>query len=102
MNKRVDEESIISFITEIELQAWNPPNPSDLQIYNEFVSASSILGISDKIIKTTIDVRKNYKLKVPDAIIAATALVNDFTLISDNDKDFSRIPELKYVNPVKL
>jgi hypothetical protein len=24
MNERVDEESIISFITEIELQAWNP------------------------------------------------------------------------------
>jgi predicted nucleic acid-binding protein len=36
---------------------------------------------------------------MPDAIIAATAIVLDYTLLSRNDKDFIQISELKYVNP---
>lgn len=31
--------------------------------------------------------------------MAATALANDLTLIADNDKDFKRVSELKYINP---
>jgi hypothetical protein len=79
-----------------------PPNPNDLEVYLEFISASLILGISDEIVNATINIRKQQRLKIPDAIIAATALVNDFTLIADNDKDFYEVPELKYVNPSKM
>jgi predicted nucleic acid-binding protein len=43
--------------------------------------------------------RKKYKIKLPDAIIAATAIVNDFTLISHNFKDFLKITELHFINP---
>ncbi|MGH7237295.1 MAG: hypothetical protein ACREGF_02055 [Candidatus Saccharimonadales bacterium] len=32
--------------------------------------------------------------------IAATAIVNDFTLIANNDKDVKRVRELKYFNPM--
>ena len=32
-------------------------------------------------------------------MIAATAITNDMTLISDNDKDFKRVSQLKYLNP---
>lgn len=102
MDHIVDEESILSFISEIELKVWNPSNPTDISIYNKFVSKSSIIRIDDAITKKTVDIRKNQKLKIPDAIIAATAMVNDFTLISDNDKDFTKVPELKYINPASL
>lgn len=43
--------------------------------------------------------RKLHGLKLPDALIAATAIVYEFTLIADNDKDFLREPSLKYINP---
>ncbi len=66
----------------------------------DFIANSSILKIDDEIIKQTIRIRKKYKLKMPDAIIAATAITNDFTLISDNDKDYLKIYGLKYINPV--
>lgn len=98
----VDDESIISFISEIELQVWNPANPADLDVFVDFVSASNIFGIEPNVIAQTIDIRKQYKLKVPDAIIAATALINDFTLVSDNDSDFKKVPHLKYINPMLM
>jgi tRNA(fMet)-specific endonuclease VapC len=102
MDKVVDIESVFSFITEIELQVWNPPNQDDLRIYQFFISNSTIIGINDDIIKDTIRIRKSFKLKLPDALIAATAITNDMILIADNDKDFKQIPELKYLNPMRL
>ena len=101
MDEVVDKECLISFITEIELQVWNPPNPNDIKVYRTFVTQSIVLGISDEIIQETIRIRRSYGLKLPDALLAATVLINDFTLIADNDKDFTRVPELKYVNPIR-
>lgn len=95
----LDQESCISFITEIELQVWNPKNPDDLEIYKNFVDLSRVMGLEQKIIDLTIAIRKNYGLKLPDALIAATALTKKRILIADNDKDFRRVPQLKYVNP---
>jgi predicted nucleic acid-binding protein len=50
----------------------------------------------------SVNIRRNKKIKTPDAIIAATALAFDYTLISNNDKDFSDIKGLKYINPYKV
>src|ERR1700722_2432648 len=102
IDKVIERESIISFVTEIELQVWNPPNPDDLKIFQVFVSKSSIVGISDDIIQDTIRIRKSFKIKLPDALIAATAISNDLTLVADNDKDFKQIPNLKYINGNKI
>lgn len=101
MDKAIDAKAIISFITEIELQVWSPSDETDIAIYKEFIGKSVILGISDKIIKKTIDIRKSYRLKVPDAIIAATAIVYDYILLADNDKDFLKVEGLNYLNPAR-
>ncbi|WP_207426452.1 type II toxin-antitoxin system VapC family toxin [Pedobacter sp. SYSU D00535] len=98
----IDEECNISFISEIKLLAWSPPSDADLVIYSSFVSASNIIGMSATVTSETIRVRKDFRLKLPDAIIAATALVNDLTLIADNDNDFKRVEALNYVNPRKI
>ena len=45
--------------------------------------------------KETIKIRKKYKLKLPDAIIAATAIVNSATLFSADDI-FAKIYNLKF------
>ena len=92
-------ESNISFISEIELQVWKPLNEDDLVVYQKFVAASNVYGINKDIISKTIELRRDHKLKIADAIIAATALVNDLTLIADNDKDFLKVPSLQYMNP---
>jgi predicted nucleic acid-binding protein len=99
IDDKVDDECIISFVTEIELQVWNPSDSNLLSTYQIFVSNSTIVGINNKIIQETIRIRKQFKIKLPDALIAATAIINNLTLVADNDKDFEKVPELKYVNP---
>ncbi|WP_425571141.1 PIN domain-containing protein [Olivibacter ginsenosidimutans] len=50
----------------------------------------------------TIKIRRRYSIKLPDAIIAATAISHKLTLITRNTKDFSAIKGLKSVNPFAL
>ncbi|HEY2726551.1 MAG TPA: type II toxin-antitoxin system VapC family toxin [Parafilimonas sp.] len=103
INKVIDSESNISFISEIELQAWNPSNPEDISVYVQFVQSSNVFGISPEIIASTISIRKKHKLKIADdALIAATAIANDFILLADNDKDFLKVEDLNYINPKNI
>jgi predicted nucleic acid-binding protein len=95
----INKDRTISFITEIELQAWNPVNPADMILYKQFVEQAIVVSITMDIIAETIEIRKNYRLKIADAIIAATAIRLNRTLIGDNDSDFSKIPPLQYINP---
>lgn len=73
-----------------------------MKIYQSFVSKSIIIGIQDGLIQETIRIRKSYGLKLPDALIAATVIINNMRLIADNDNDFLRVNELKYINPNRL
>ncbi|MBS1751893.1 MAG: hypothetical protein JST63_18485 [Bacteroidetes bacterium] len=43
--------------------------------------------------------RKTYNIKLPDAIIAATALSYELILITRNTIDFKNINNLKLINP---
>jgi predicted nucleic acid-binding protein len=97
----VDESSIVSFITQIELLAWNPPIAEDIKIRKDFLNGSEILYVTNEVVERTIQIRKETNLKLPDSMIAATAITHDFILLSDNDKDFLKVEALglKYINP---
>lgn len=101
MDSVVDEDSKVSCITKIELLAWNPPSPADIRIREEFLEGTEIQFINDEIINRAVQIRKETKIKLPDAVIAATALAHDLILLSDNDKDFTKVETLglKYLNP---
>lgn len=45
------------------------------------------------------EIRRDYEVLLPDALIAATALRKDLTLASCNLADFSRVPHLKVLAP---
>lgn len=47
----------------------------------------------------TAEIRKQYHIKLPDAIIAATSIVYDLTLISRNIVDFRKINQIKIIDP---
>ncbi len=97
--KIIDESCQLSVISQIELLSWQPPRTDDKLVVDAFVADCRIIDLSPAIVQRTILLRQTYRTKLPDAVIAATALVNDWTLVSRNDNDFRRIPELKYVNP---
>jgi len=56
----------------------------------------------DNIIESTIFIWKKIKLKLLDAVIAATALTLDYILVADNDEDFQKVKNMKYTNPKSI
>lgn len=55
----------------------------------------------DKLVtEKTIEIRRSHAIQLPDAIIAATAIVNDLTLWTHNSQDYQKIAGLKLFDPV--
>jgi hypothetical protein len=88
----------LSVIEKIELLGWLPPTPEAMQQIEAFVEDSTVLTLDDRIANKAIEIRRGLKIKLPDAVIAATAIVHDFTLLSRNDAGFRQVPGLKYLN----
>lgn len=55
--------------------------------------------LNEDIVQHTIDIRCRHRLKLPDSIIAATALHLRLPLVTRNVNDFKEIKGLKLVNP---
>ena len=101
MNVVIDAIPIVSVITKIEVLGFNTSD-NHYQILTNLMNDTSILDLTNNIVDTSIYLRKNHKIKLPDAIIAATALVYELTLISRNVVDFKNIKGLKVVDPYNL
>ncbi len=92
----------ISIVTNIELFATKNISSEEYELLEKFVAFSVKHDVNKDLIDTKIMVRQTYKIKLPDAIIAATALVYNLTLISRNTKDFDGIDGLQFINPYDL
>ncbi|MEL1244292.1 type II toxin-antitoxin system VapC family toxin [Flavobacterium sp. DGU11] len=91
----------ISVITEIEILSWKTSTDVE-DVVRDFVSDGIVFGITPEIVEISVNIRRRKNIKTPDAIIAATAVANNFTLITSNEKDFRNIKGLKIINPYKL
>lgn len=94
-----DSGPAISVITEIELLCWKTPTDKDLVVLHNFINDALVFELDKDIKLKTAEIRKAHKVKLPDAIIAATALAYDLTLLTRNGSDFKNIAGLKLINP---
>lgn len=92
----------LSVISRIELLAWQKASDQQIKILTGFIAASTVFNLEEDIILQSIEIRKIYKLKLPDAIIAATALTNKLNLLTRNIKDFERVDGLTCNDPYLL
>ena len=97
----MDKTPNISVITEIEALSWLAPDKMYETIIKEFINDATILPLTKNVVAECVRIRRGRKIKTPDAIIAATAIVYDFTLLT-SDSDFKQIPNLKVINPFDL
>ncbi len=88
-----DGDLVCSIITEIELLSFPALPPNEELLIRERLALLKIYGIDNAIKEKTIQLRKTSPLKIPDAIIAATAMIHDCVLVS-NDKLFQNVPGL--------
>jgi len=89
----------ISAMTEIELLCWKNLTEQQTAIINKFIAGCTVIDLENSVKLQTVGIRKIHKIKLPDAIIAASALVYDLTLLTRNLKDFKDIENLKLFNP---
>ncbi|MEO7767620.1 MAG: PIN domain-containing protein [Ferruginibacter sp.] len=88
----------ISIITQLEFLSNPELTAKNRFIFDEFVDYVEIYPVTrenKELVMQVVSIRKKYKLKLPDAIIAATAIINNATLFSADDV-FSKIFNLKF------
>src|SRR4051812_8631279 len=86
----------ISIITEIELLSIAFLSVQEEKLMIDFISHCRVIGIDNEVKHQTILLRKRIKVKLPDAIIAASSLSKKLSLFTA-DKGFSKIQELNCV-----
>lgn len=90
-------EIYISSISEMELLGFPGISIQEQESIRNFLSDCILIDMNTDIKERAIDIRQHYNLKLPDAIIAATALHLNLALISA-DNIFSRIEQLNFVH----
>jgi len=99
--KVIDQTPTISVITEIEALSWVNADINKENIIRAFIKDAIILALTPDVVSQCVTIRRSRKIKNPDAIIAATAIVHKLTLIT-NDSDFNNIKGLKLTDPRML
>ncbi len=91
-----NQNLFVSFITEIDLYSAKSMTGADREVLSDFLQSVTIIDINDKIKHQTIELRQSGVLKLPDSIIAASALVLNYPFISA-DKAFGNVEALELI-----
>ncbi len=88
-----DKEYAISLVTYMEILSYNFLSKKEEQFVRKLLSLFRIIDITKVIAKEVIKLKKKRKIKLPDAIIVATTLVENAILYT-NDKQLHSVEHL--------
>ena len=88
----------ISILTKIEFLGWDKHTPEGFKKCKKLIELANIYSLDEEIANKAIELRMQRKIKLADAVIAATALLNKLILATRNVDDFKRIKELQIIN----
>lgn len=66
------------------------------------MSRAEVIFIDEDVAELTIELKRTKNIKLADALIASTALLNDLVLATRNVDDFSMIDGLEIYNPFQV
>jgi predicted nucleic acid-binding protein len=84
----------ISVISEIELLSYPNLSTKEEAAIREFLSKIETIGLRSDVTETAIAFRRQHRMKLPDAIIAASASVLDAVLLT-NDSALLKLPGIR-------
>ncbi|MBE8991958.1 type II toxin-antitoxin system VapC family toxin [Nostoc sp. LEGE 12450] len=90
----------VSVISQIEFLAFSGLSQEDRQLFEQFLQRVEVISLvaSDAVlINKIIEIRQQYRVKLPDAIIAAMAIQNLATLVTA-DQEFAKVTILTVIN----
>ncbi len=86
----------VSVISEIELLSWPKLTPKDVKLLQLMLAEFTVVEINGYVKSETIKLRRKHGIKLPDALVAATAITNDLPLVTF-DKGFKKLTELNLI-----
>jgi predicted nucleic acid-binding protein len=93
----------ISVITKIETLGFPFKNKQEYDLLFAICGQLRTIPLTDLIVEETINLRKLYRIKLPDAVIYSTALVENMPLLTNNIKDFQYLNgKVELINPFDL
>ena len=91
----------ISIVTQMELIV-GCRSKEELKTLDQFLNRFEVLSIDERIAEKAMELLRTYRLShgllIADSLIAATALIHQFPLLSKNQKDYKFIEELKLLS----
>lgn len=95
-----DRKNAFSVISSVETLGFVGITPQQIYYFESIFLLLQALPVDRDIIEKAIEIKQFKKMKLGDALIAATALVYDAELITRNTKDFTDISDLRVFNPL--
>ncbi len=90
-----EDAVLFSAITEAELLAGKKnADAQKREVLLHFLHAWNKILVTNPIALLAGDLAREYNLEIPDAILAATAMLSDAVLITRDEKDFRKIARL--------
>lgn len=93
MDPYKNEDLYVSVITKMELLSFPDITDFESQRLEGFLGECTMVPIEENIEKFSIEIRRKYRTKLPDTIVAATAIALNYPLVTA-DKGFRKIEEL--------
>ena len=84
----------VSVVTELELLSHPGLTEEDMAAIQQLLTSVVIFPLESRLAQLAGALRRQYHLKTPDSIVAATALLTRTTLVTRNIRDFQGIDSL--------
>jgi predicted nucleic acid-binding protein len=91
----------LSILSVIEFLGWHGHTDEEFIECKELIELAAILPVSKEVADKAIELRRSKRIKLADAVIALTALVNNLSLVTTNMRDFKGILDLQIINPLR-
>ena len=91
-----------SAITRLELLGFPDLKPEEETQLLSLLKLFSEVAVTSAVVDRAIGIRRKRTVKIPDALIATTALVNGCALVTRNIDDFRGIDGLTLIDPVNM
>ena len=99
LEQAFENNACYSLITRIELMGWKKHTPDSLRDARDLLASLREQVLNEPLVEKCIALRRSLMIKLPDAIIAATALHLNLPLVTRNTSDFQSIENLQLIDP---
>ena len=92
-------DAAIASVTRVEALGFVEIAPAEESAIREYLGRCLAYPLDEEVIERAIRLRQQKKMKLGDAIIAATALEFGLPLVTRNVDDFKHVAGLEIINP---